>query len=270
MTTETALSRVKHIVLVLSGKGGVGKSTVTTELALSLVEQGKKVGVLDVDLTGPSVPRMFGLDGHQIHQASSGWVPVYADESKNLAVMSIGFLLQNKDDAVVWRGPKKNAMIKQFLQEVAWGELDYLLIDTPPGTSDEHISVAEYLKEYNPDGAVIVTTPQAVSLADVRKELSFCRKVKIPILGVVENMSGFVCPHCTECSDLFSKGGGEAMAAEYNVEFLGRVPIDPQLTTLIEADGGSFVNRFTQSALYPIFKEVTEKVVRTCEGPNAD
>ncbi|KAJ3292436.1 Nucleotide-binding protein 2 [Borealophlyctis nickersoniae] len=261
---DGALANVKHIVLVLSGKGGVGKSTVTTELALSLVEQGKRVGVLDVDLTGPSVPRMFGVDGAQVHQASTGWVPVYTDETKRLGIMSIGFLLQNKDDAVVWRGPKKNAMIRQFLQDVAWGDLDYLLIDTPPGTSDEHISVAEYLKEYNPDGAVIVTTPQAVSLADVRKELNFCRKVKIPILGVVENMSGFVCPHCAECSDIFSKGGGEAMATEFNVDFLGRVPIDPGLTTLIEADGGSFVDRFTQSALYPIFKKITAKVVANC------
>ncbi|RKO91937.1 P-loop containing nucleoside triphosphate hydrolase protein [Blyttiomyces helicus] len=262
--TKTHLSQVKHIVLVLSGKGGVGKSTVATQLALSLAEQGKRVGVLDIDLTGPSIPRMFGLDGSQVHQASTGWVPVYADSSKRLAVMSLGFLLQNKDDAVIWRGPKKTAMIKQFLQDVAWGELDYLLVDTPPGTSDEHISIAEFLREYNPDGAVIVTTPQAVSLSDVRKELNFCQKVKIPILGVVENMSGFVCPHCAECSDIFSKGGGEAMAAEFHVDFLGRVPIDPTLTTLVEADGGSFVNRFTESSLYPIFREITEKVVRKC------
>ncbi|KND02230.1 iron-sulfur cluster assembly protein CFD1 [Spizellomyces punctatus DAOM BR117] len=260
------LSQVKHIILVLSGKGGVGKSTVSTELALSLVELGKKVGVLDIDLTGPSIPRMFGLDGQQVHQASTGWIPVYADETKRLAVMSLGFLLQNKDDAVVWRGPKKTAMIKQFLEDVAWGELDYLLIDTPPGTSDEHISVAENLRQYNPDGAVVVTTPQAVSLADVRKELNFCRKVKIPVLGVVENMSGFVCPHCAECSDLFSKGGGEAMAEEFKVDFLGRVPIDPTLTTLIEAEGGSFVNRFTQSSLYPIFQKITEKVTDKCES----
>ncbi|KAJ3003813.1 Nucleotide-binding protein 2 [Thoreauomyces humboldtii] len=255
------LSKVKHIILVLSGKGGVGKSTVTTELALSLAELGKRVGVLDVDLTGPSMPRMFGLEDQQVHQASTGWVPVYTDETKRLAVMSLGFLLQNKDDAVVWRGPKKTAMIKQFLEDVAWGELDYLIIDTPPGTSDEHISVAENLRAYNPDGAVIVTTPQAVALSDVRKELSFCNKVKIPILGVVENMSGFICPHCTECSDLFSKGGGEAMAEEFKVDFLGRVPIDPQLSTLIEKEGGTFSLRFTQSALYPIFQGITAKVM---------
>ncbi|KAI8908858.1 hypothetical protein PhCBS80983_g01023 [Powellomyces hirtus] len=260
----THLSKVKHIVLVLSGKGGVGKSTVTTELALSLVEEGKRVGVLDIDLTGPSVPRMFGLENHQVHQASTGWVPVYTNESKSLAVMSLGFLLQNKDDAVVWRGPKKTAMIKQFLEDVAWGDIDYLLIDTPPGTSDEHIAVVENLRDYNPDGAVIVTTPQAVALADVRKELNFCHKTKIPILGVVENMSGFICPYCTECSDIFSKGGGEAMAKEFNVDFLGRVPIDPTLTALIEAEGGTFSTRFTQSGIYPIFKDITKMVMSKC------
>ncbi|KAI8928147.1 P-loop containing nucleoside triphosphate hydrolase protein [Entophlyctis helioformis] len=197
MTSQGAASRpATHIVLVLSGKGGVGKSTVTTELALTLADAGKRVGVLDIDLTGPSLPEMFGLAGRQVHQSSSGWLPVYTDETKRLGVLSLGFLLPNKDDAVIWRGPKKTAMIKQFMNDVAWGEIDYLLIDTPPGTSDEHISIAEYLREYSPDGAVIVTTPQAVSLADVRKELSFCRKVGIPILGLVENMSGFVCPHC--------------------------------------------------------------------------
>ncbi|KAI8080991.1 cytosolic Fe-S cluster assembly factor CFD1 [Thamnidium elegans] len=195
--SDINLSGIKNIVLVLSGKGGVGKSSVTTQLALSLVDQGKKVGVLDIDLTGPSIPRMLGLDGMKVHQASQGWVPVYADANQRLSCMSIGFLLTNKNDSVVWRGPKKNAMIKQFLQDVYWGELDYLLIDTPPGTSDEHIGIVEYLKEFNPDGAVIVTTPQGVAIADVRKEISFCNKVKLPILGVVENMSGFVCPHCS-------------------------------------------------------------------------
>ncbi|KAI8076681.1 cytosolic Fe-S cluster assembly factor CFD1 [Gilbertella persicaria] len=201
--SEINLAGIKNIVLVLSGKGGVGKSSVTTQLALALVHQGKKVGVLDIDLTGPSIPRMLGLDGKQVHQASQGWVPVYADENKQLSCMSIGFLLSNKNDSVVWRGPKKNAMIKQFLQDVYWGELDYLLIDTPPGTSDEHIGIVEYLRDFNPDGAVIVTTPQGVAIADVRKELSFCKKVKLPILGVVENMSGFVCPHCA-VSDKFT------------------------------------------------------------------
>ncbi|KAG0163359.1 cytosolic Fe-S cluster assembly factor cfd1 [Apophysomyces sp. BC1034] len=256
------LSNIKHIVLVLSGKGGVGKSSVTTQLALGLVQKGFKVGVLDIDLTGPSIPRMLGLDGKQVHQASQGWVPVYADEQQRLSCMSIGFLLGSKNDSVVWRGPKKNAMIKQFLQDVYWGELDYLLIDTPPGTSDEHIGVVEYLKAFEPDGAVIVTTPQGVAIADVRKELSFCKKVKLPILGVVENMSGFVCPHCTECTNIFSSGGGESMASEYGIDFFGRVPIDPAFTQMVETEGeGSYVRSFAKSNLFPVFQGICDKVI---------
>ncbi|KAH6567328.1 hypothetical protein BASA61_006354 [Batrachochytrium salamandrivorans] len=263
---KSSLSQVKHIILVLSGKGGVGKSTVTTELALVLADMGKRVGVLDIDLTGPSLPEMFGLSGQQVHQSSTGWIPVYVDDTKQLGVMSLGFLLPNKDDAVIWRGPKKNAMIKQFLSDVCWGELDYLLIDTPPGTSDEHISVVEYLQEYSPDGAVIVTTPQAVALADVRKEISFCKKVKLPILGLVENMSGFVCPHCAECSDLFSKGGGEDLATEKAILFLGRVPIDPQLSTLVETS--RFAETFRGSSLHGVFSRIAQQLV--AESTNKD
>jgi len=194
--TATGVADVQHTILVLSGKGGVGKSSVAVQLAQGLVLAGKRVGLLDIDLCGPSVPTMLGLRGAKVHQSSQGWVPVYADETQRLAVMSIGFLLAKEDDAVVWRGPKKTAMIRQFLTDVQWGYLDYLIVDTPPGTSDEHISIVESLRDHNPDGAVLVTTPQAVALADVRKELNFCRKVGLEILGVVENMSGFVCPHC--------------------------------------------------------------------------
>ncbi|KAK4521869.1 PPM-type phosphatase domain-containing protein [Mucor velutinosus] len=265
--TDINLSGIKNIVLVLSGKGGVGKSSVTTQLALGLVHQGKKVGVLDIDLTGPSIPRMLGLDGKKVHQASQGWVPVYADENQRLSCMSIGFLLTNKNDSVVWRGPKKNAMIKQFLQDVYWGELDYLLIDTPPGTSDEHIGIVEYLKEFNPDGAVIVTTPQGVAIADVRKEVSFCKKVKLPILGVVENMSGFVCPHCAECTNIFSSGGGESMAKDYDIDFFGRVPIDPGFTSMVETEGsGSYVKMFEKSNLFPVFQQICDKVTEKVES----
>ncbi|KAJ1878629.1 cytosolic Fe-S cluster assembly factor cfd1 [Kickxella alabastrina] len=228
------LASIKHVVLVLSGKGGVGKSSCTVQLALSLAHQGHKVGVLDIDLCGPSIPRMLGLEGQQIHQASAGWVPVFADSEKRLGCMSIGFLLPNKDSSVVWRGPKKNAMIKQFLADVYWGDLDYLLIDTPPGTSDEHLAAVEYLQEWNPDGAVIITTPQAVALADVKKEISFCTKVGLPVLGLIENMSGFVCPHCAECTNLFSTGGGEGLAKHMEIPFLGRAPIDPNLVMLLE------------------------------------
>ena len=243
-----SLANVKEIMLILSGKGGVGKSSVTTQLALSLSLQGHSVGVLDIDLTGPSIPRFFGIESSKVRQAPGGWlpVPVYEgnDASKgqqkigSLHCMSLGFLLGNRGDAVVWRGPKKTAMVRQFLSDVQWGSIDYLLIDTPPGTSDEHISLVEtLLKQATPgqvSGAVIVTTPQAISISDVKKEINFCRKTGINILGVVENMAGFVCPSCAECTNVFSKGGGEIMAKEFQVPFLGSVPIDPMFVSLIE------------------------------------
>lgn len=249
------LQNVQHIILVLSGKGGVGKSTVSVQIALSLVSKGKKVGILDIDLCGPSIPKMLNLQSHKVHQCDEGWLPVFADESQNLKVMSIGFLLSGSDEAVVWRGPKKTAMIKQFLTDVAWGDLDYLIIDTPPGTSDEHISVVENLRKYKPDGAVLVTTPQGVAVSDVRKELNFCIKAKLPILGVVENMSGFVCPHCAECSLVFSSGGGELLAEEYKVPFLGRVPLDPLLTQSLE-QGKSFIEQFPNSGTRVSFETI--------------
>eukprot|EP01137_Pigoraptor_chileana_P020988 Opistho-2@84117 len=241
------LSHVSHIILVLSGKGGVGKSTVATQIALSLAAAGKTVGVLDIDLCGPSIPKMFNLQNHSIHQCAEGWVPVYADASQRLRVMSIGFLLNSNDEAVVWRGPKKTAMIKQFLTDVYWGTLDYLIIDTPPGTSDEHISVVENLRGLNPSGAVVVTTPQAVAVADVRKELNFCKRAGLRVLGVVENMSGFICPCCAEVSYVFSTGGGEQMATDFGVPFLGRIPLDPLLTKCIE-EGKNFADVFPESA----------------------
>lgn len=168
------LAHVKHKILVLSGKGGVGKSTFSAQLAFALASQGKQVGLLDIDICGPSIPRMLGLEGHEVHQSGSGWSPVYVED--NLGVMSIGFMLPSKDDAVIWRGPRKNGLIKQFLTDVVWNELDYLIVDTPPGTSDEHISIVQYLKSVQIDGAIVVTTPQEISMADVRKELNFCRK----------------------------------------------------------------------------------------------
>ena len=162
-------------------------------------------------------------------QSSAGWVPVFADGSRRLAVMSIGFLLADDRQAVVWRGPKKTAMIKQFISDVVWGDGDYMVIDTPPGTSDEHITIAQALSGQGLDGAILVTTPQAVACDDVRKEATFCRKLGVKIIGLVENMSGYVCPCCNEVSHVFGKGGGEALAAELNVPFLGSIPIDPRV-----------------------------------------
>jgi Mrp family chromosome partitioning ATPase len=250
------LETVKHVVLVLSGKGGVGKSSITTQLALTLSLQDLNVGVLDIDLTGPNMPRFFGIESKKVTQAPGGLVPVTVHEVRHaqtngasnsdgnvahgsLSCISLGFILSNRSSAVIWRGPKKTAMVRQFLTSTLWpSHLDYLLIDTPPGTSDEHISLLEtLLKETTTAqlaGAVVVTTPQAISISDVKKELNFCSKTGLKVLGVVENMSGFVCPHCRECTNVFSKGGGEVMARESGNVFLGSVPIDPAFVMLIE------------------------------------
>ena len=201
---QARLATIKHKILVLSGKGGVGKSTFTAALSFALAtDEDVQVGVMDIDITGPSLPRIMGADGEQIHESSTGWTPVYLRE--NLSLISMSFLLPTPDTPIIWRGPKKNGMIKQFIKDVDWDELDFLVIDTPPGTSDEHLSISTFLRQAGEgsgttdggvDGALIVTTPQEVALLDVRKELDFCRKAGIRVLGIVENMSGFVCPNC--------------------------------------------------------------------------
>ncbi|KAJ8686731.1 hypothetical protein QAD02_022525 [Eretmocerus hayati] len=228
---KESLSSVKYKLLVLSGKGGVGKSTITSLLSRALAAENpdRNVAVLDIDICGPSQPRILGALDEQVHQSASGWSPVFIED--NLSLMSIGFLLGSSTDAVIWRGPKKNGMIKQFLSEVDWGSLDYLLLDTPPGTSDEHLSAVTYLRGAGITGAIIVTTPQEVALLDVRKEIDFCKKVNIPILGIVENMSNFVCPKCKTCTEIFpaQTGGARKMADDLNLEFLGSLPLDPLL-----------------------------------------
>lgn len=225
------LKNIKHKILVLSGKGGVGKSTFTSMLSWALAaDEDLEIGAMDLDICGPSLPQMLGAEGETVHQSNSGWSPVYALD--NLGLMSILFMLPDPDSAIIWRGAKKNGLIKQFLKDVNWGDrLDYLVVDTPPGTSDEHISVTTYMKDAGIDGALIVTTPQEVALLDVRKEIDFCRKAGIKILGLVENMSGFVCPSCHGESMIFkpTTGGGEALCKELNIKFLGSVPLDPRI-----------------------------------------
>ncbi len=224
------LSRIRHKVMVLSGKGGVGKSTVAVNIARALADAGRRVGLLDVDVHGPSVPRMLGLQGQGVQLQNETIVPVTA---AGLKVLSLGFMLPERDAPVIWRGPMKMNVIRQFLSDTAWGDLDYLVIDSPPGTGDEPLSVAQLVE--GADGAVLVTTPQEVALADVRKSINFCRQLGLPVLGVVENMSGFACPACGEVTDLFGAGGGERMAAEMGVPFLGRVPIDPKVVEACDA-----------------------------------
>ncbi|KAJ5708980.1 Cytosolic Fe-S cluster assembly factor cfd1 [Penicillium malachiteum] len=298
------LDGVKNIVLVLSGKGGVGKSSVTLQLALALSLQGKSVGILDIDLTGPSIPRLVGLEDAKITQSPGGWLPVPVHsaittqpetESSStdisspsprgpLHCMSLGFLLRDRGDAVIWRGPKKTAMIRQFLSDVSWGSTDYLLIDTPPGTSDEHIALAEQLLTISTTdaalatqnnlprlaGAVLVTTPQAVATSDVRKEASFCVKTSIPILGVIENMSGYACPCCGEVSNLFSSGGGEVMAQQLGIPFLGKVPVDVKFGELVEGKMEAFSDdedeEDKQQQLQPTEPDVRPLVEKYQEG----
>jgi len=258
------MATVKHKILVLSGKGGVGKSTVSAQLSFALANLEKQIGLMDIDICGPSIPKLMGVEGEQIHRSNEGWSPVYV--SDNLGVMSVGFMLSNQDDAVIWRGPKKNGLIKQFLRDVYWGELDFLVIDTPPGTSDEHLSIAQYLKSTGIDGAVVVTTPQELSLLDVRKEINFCKKVGIPIIGVVENMSGFVCPKCKTETKIFAPttGGAEKMAGEMQVPFLGKIPLDPRIARLSD-EGKSFMEEFPDSPTTQAYTTIVNGILRYLE-----
>lgn len=301
------LGDVKHKLLVLSGKGGVGKSTVATQMAYSLALQGHTVGLLDVDICGPSVPRMLGLSAAEVHKSGSGWTPILVnslpdDCDGELLVMSVGFMLPNQDDAVIWRGPRKNGLIKQFLTDVDWGTLDYLIVDTPPGTSDEHLSIVQYLRGAGLDGAVVVTTPQEVAMADVRKELNFCAKTKVRVLGVVENMASFTCgalgnltlidpssgADCSEAargvlarvapellhlvvrSDLLPRSGGgpEAMAVRFGVPYLGALPMDPDLTAATEAGLSLIQHRPSSSAAAPLRALVARLVANIQGGGN--
>ena len=301
------LSKISRTILVLSGKGGVGKSTCSAQLAFSLAQRGYKVGLLDVDICGPSVPLMLGLKGHEVHQSSSGWSPVYVplEDDKNnleedqevgeLAVMSIGFLVPVEDSAIIWRGPKKNGLIEQFFTTVDWGELDYLIVDTPPGTSDEHISLVQMLKKHlrPSDGAVIVSTPQEVAMMDVRKEINFCKTTKLNILGLVENMASTSlplsslsfckvndpdtasgesasnevlrliqekCPELLDYSvqlDMFpkSQGGVQSMANKFGVKFLGRIPLSRSVQAAGE-QGRSLKSKEVLRHWIPIVDEI--------------
>ncbi|KAI9815356.1 MAG: cytosolic Fe-S cluster assembly factor nbp35 [Thelocarpon impressellum] len=254
------LSTIKHKLLVLSGKGGVGKSTFTTMLGHAFAANpASQVGIMDTDICGPSIPKMMGVEAETIHISNEGWSPVWA--SDNLAVMSVQFMLPSADSAVIWRGPKKNGLIKQFLKDVSWGPLDFLLVDTPPGTSDEHLSVNALLRESGIAGAILVTTPQEVALLDVRKELDFCSKAGIRVLGLVENMAGFVCPSCHVSSDIFaaSTGGGAALAAEKGVPFLGRVPLDPRIGMACDY-GESFFDAYPDSSACAALRGVVRRV----------
>ena len=219
------MAQIRRRLVVVSGKGGVGKSTAAANLAVSLCALGHRVGLLDVDIHGPSIPKLLGCEGAT--PASDGQAILPVEVRERLTLMSIGFLIGNTTDAIIWRGPMKYKVIQQFLCDVAWGDLDYLVVDCPPGTGDEPLSVAQLIGR--PAAAVVVTTPQELAIADVRRCITFCQQAELPIAGVLENMSGYACPQCGVHSDLFGAGGGERLSVEMSVPFLGRIPIDPQI-----------------------------------------
>jgi ATP-binding protein involved in chromosome partitioning len=253
------MCRIKHKIMVLSGKGGVGKSTVAVNVAAGLAMAGKRVGLLDVDLHGPSVPKLLGLDGAAVTGLDHSFSPVKVGYRTGLlSVMSIGFLLRDRDDAVIWRGPRKFGAIKQFLQDVEWGELDYLVVDSPPGTGDEPLAVAQLIE--NADGAIVVTTPQALAVQDVRRCIVFCRHLELPVLGVVENMSGFTCPDCGRVVEIFGREGGRSMSEEMGVPFLGSIPIEAEVVTAGDS-GTPVVKARPESAVAQAFGRVVSELL---------
>lgn len=253
---EVRMLLIRHKILVLSGKGGVGKSTVAVNLAATLAEAGRRVGLLDVDLHGPSIPGLLRLEHRPQTGQAGGITP--AQVSENLWAMSIQFFLPDEHDAVIWRGPLKYSAIRELLGKVEWGHLDCLVVDAPPGTGDEALAVAEFLGEGA--GAVIVSTPQHVALSDVRKAISFCAKLELPVLGVLENMSGFVCPHCGETTDIFLSGGAETMATDVGVPFLGRIPIDPSVVQSGER-GVPYVQAVRESPTAAAFRAAVQPLI---------
>lgn len=259
------MCRVRHKILVLSGKGGVGKSTVAVNIAAALARAGKRVGLLDCDMHGPSIPRLLGLQGHEAEVKDGAVVPVQSEGG--LKVMSIGFLIgREPDTAVIWRGPVKIGLIRQFLADVNWGDLDYLVVDLPPGTGDEPITLVQTIEDA--DGAVVVTTPQEVAVSDVRRSLRFCQKVGLKVLGVVENMSGFICPHCGQKADIFRAGGGRRLAANAGVPFLGAIPLEPEITLASDV-GKPYVGLGKDSPAARAYEEIIRPILALDEPPAA-
>lgn len=256
LKVSRALTKIKNRLLVFSGKGGVGKSTVAANLALALSQKELKVGLMDVDIHGPNLAKFLGVEDKRLDMSSDGIKPVEVND--HLKLMSMAFLLQDPNLPVIWRGPMKMKAIQQFIGDVAWGDLDWLVIDSPPGTGDEPLSVAQLIPA---TGAVIVTTPQEVSLLDSRKAVAFAWRLNLKVFGVIENMSGMVCPHCGGKIDLFKVGGGERAALELGVPFLGRIPIDPQIVTLGD-EGKPFITARPDSEASQAFMKIVEKIIK--------
>ena len=251
---KASLGKIKNKIIVMSGKGGVGKTSTSVNLSIALASKGHPVGIMDVDLHGPDVPRMLGLNGKPELTPHKKLKPLrYSD---HLSAISIESFTPGKDDAIIWRGPLKYSAIRQFIGEVDWGDLDFLVIDSPPGTGDEPLTVAQTISDAK---AIIVTTPQEVALADVRKSINFCKTVNMEIFGMIENMSGLNCPHCGELIDLFGAGGGERTAREMGIRFLGRIPFDPNVVACGDS-GACYQEKHQQSAVTKAFTDVAETV----------
>ena len=251
---NASLGKIKNKILVMSGKGGVGKTSTSVNLSIALADKGYRVGIIDVDLHGPDIPRMLGLEGSPQVNENNKLDPI--SYSENLKAISIESFTPNKDDAIIWRGPLKFSAIKQFIGDIDWGKLDFLIIDAPPGTGDEPLTVAQTISDAK---AIIVTTPQEVALADVRKSINFCKTVKMEIFGLIENMSGFSCPHCGEMIELFGTGGGEKTANQMGVRFLGRIPFDPQMVVCGDS-GVCYQESHSDSAVTKAFIDVAENM----------
>ncbi|MFK4785717.1 P-loop NTPase [Fusobacterium sp. MFO224] len=253
LRVKSNMEKIKHKIVVMSGKGGVGKSTVSTNIAYGLALKGYKVGIVDADLHGPNVALMLGQEGKKLPT----FEPISLLDG-NLKVVSLSFFLGSSDDPIIWRGPAKIGAINQLLGDVIWGELDYLVVDLPPGTGDEPLTIAQSIGKA--DGSVIVTTPQDVAILDSRKSVKFSRLVNLPILGVVENMSGFVCPHCGERIDIFKTGGGEKAANELGVEFLGKIPMNPSIVNAGDS-GKPYIASEEKNAAHDAINDIINKLV---------
>jgi Mrp family chromosome partitioning ATPase len=250
IAVNASLGKIKNKILVMSGKGGVGKTSTSVNLSIALADKGYRVGIIDVDLHGPDIPRMLGLEGTPQVNENKKLNPI--SYSETLKAISIESFTPNKDDAIIWRGPLKFSAIKQFIGDIDWGNLDFLVIDAPPGTGDEPLTVAQTISDAK---AIIVTTPQEVALADVRKSINFCKTVKMEIFGLIENMSGFSCPHCGEMIELFGTGGGEKTANQMGIPFLGRIPFDPQMVACGDS-GVCYQESHSDSAVTKAFVDV--------------
>lgn len=253
-------SPAKHTIIVLSGKGGVGKSTIAANLAVAFTLQGYKTGLLDIDFHGPSIPKLLGLEGKKLAVVDKRIIPAGFGDLK---VMSVDFMLENRTDAVIWRGPLKMSFTRQLLEEVEWGDLDFLIVDSPPGTGDEPLSIVQLIPD--PTGSIIVTTSQEVSTIDVKRSITFCNTLNLPVLGVIENMSGFACPHCGKKIEIFGSGGGERMAEEMNVKFLSRIPFDTKVMQSGES-GKPFVYFDNDAETTGIFSGVVSELLETVLG----